>query len=96
MLIKESPTSTRLTIIRYFPSDNTPVADSRGKVALWLGIDKGAKWTHNGQPLSFNNYRDLPHANVDLHSILASRHWTWYISRESSEYCAFICEKYIQ
>ena len=75
-----------------FP-DYTPVYNSKGKRILWLGIDKGAKWTHSGQPLTFTNWKDSIHANNDQHSSIGSKTWIWYNAYVSSVQCAFICEK---
>ena len=79
--------------MRFSFPDHTPATDSRGNQGMWLGINKGANWTHSGQPLTFTNWFRSSFANDDQYSTIAPGHWQWYSKRQPSEQFGFICEK---
>ena len=78
-----------------FLIDHTPARNNKGNFAQWLGIDKGAIYAHNGQPLNFTNWIDTSHGNKDLETTVTYGSWKWYNKWGVTEKAAFICEKNI-
>ena len=78
-----------------FLIDHTPARNSRGSLQQWLGIDKGAIWTHSGQPLNFTNWKGPSDGNKDLGTSVGYGSWKWDNTWRFSEKAVFICEKNI-
>ena len=74
-------------------TDYIPARNSRGYYDQWLGIDKGATWTHSGEQLSFNNWKDASHGNQDLNTVISRGKWEWQNTYMASEKASFICER---
>ena len=74
--------------------DYKPAINSENWHYIWLGIDKGATWTHNGQQLNYTNWVDGSHGNKDRASTMhTDSDWRWKNELMVSEKNGFVCEK---